>query len=119
MRKITRKKLARNVALRAQLLLEGSHKRVGEVKVEDLKIDPNDSERWSMKVRCKSCHQLIMLYGFLWDKWVHTGIGFDEFRLVKNFDRYYAEITFASPEESRLRVAVVTNKRIKKGYETD
>jgi len=109
MRKITTKKLARSLERRAQLLLEGSHKRVGEVKVESYKADPNDSERWSMRVKCTSCHQLIMLYGFLWDKWVKTGSGFDEYRLVNKGTEYYAEISFASPEESRLRVSVVTS----------
>jgi hypothetical protein len=50
-----------------------------------------------------------MLYWFLWDKWVKTGRGFDEYRLVNKGTEYYAEISFASPEDSRLRVSVVTS----------
>lgn len=111
MRKVTNRKLARSLEERVQLLLRGSHKKLGKLKTDCIKADPNDGDRWFVSLRCTSLHQLLMLYQFLWDRWLRTGRGFDEFRLVKKGTDYYAEISFVSYDECRLKVSVVTNPK--------
>ena len=119
MRKVTNRKLARSLEERVQLLLRGSHKKLGKLKTDCIKADPNDGDSWFVSLRCTSLHQLLMLYQFLWDRWLRTGRGFDEFRLIKDGTDYYAEISFVAYDECRLRVSVVTNKRTINAYETD
>ena len=111
MRKVTNRKLARSLEERVQLLLRGSHKKLGKLKTDCIKADPNDGDRWFVSLRCTSLHQLLMLYQFLWDRWLRTGRGFDEFRLVKKGTDYFAEISFVSYDECRLKVSVVTNPK--------
>ena len=111
MRKVTNRKLARSLEERVQLLLRGSHKKLGKLKTDCIKADPNDGDRWFVSLRCTSLHQLLMLYQFLWDRWLRTGRGFDEFRLIKKGTDYYAEISFVSYDECRLKVSVVTNPK--------
>ncbi len=111
MRKVTNRKLARSLEERVQLLLRGSHKKLGKLKTDCIKADPNDGDRWFVSLRCTSLHQLLMLYQFLWDRWLRTGRGFDEFRLVKKGTDYYAEISFVSYDDCRLKVSVVTNPK--------
>ena len=119
MRKVTNRKLARTLEERVQQLLRGSHKKLGKLKTDCIKADPNDGDRWFVSLRCTSLHQLLMLYQFLWDRWQRTGHGFDEFRLIKKGTDYFAEISFVSYDECRLKVSVVTNKRTLNAYETD
>jgi len=119
MRKVTNRKQARSLEERVRLLLSGSHKRIGDVKTDCVKADPKDSDRWFVRLRCTSLHQLLMLYQFLWDRWLRTGRGFDEFRLIKKGTEYFAEISFVSYDDCRLKVSVVTNKRTFNAYETD
>lgn len=119
MRKVTNRKLARTLEERVQQLLRGSHKKLGKLKTDCIKADPNDGDRWFVSLRCTSLHQLLMLYQFLWDRWLRTGRGFDEFRLIKKGTDYFAEISFVSYDECRLKVSVVTNKRTLNAYETD
>ena len=111
MRKVTNRKLARTLEERVQQLLRGSHKKLGKLKTDCIKADPNDGDRWFVSLRCTSLHQLLMLYQFLWDRWLRTGRGFDEFRLVKKGTDYYAEISFVSYDDCRLKVSVVTNPK--------
>ena len=111
MRKVTNRKLARSLEERVQLLLRGSHKKLGKLKTDCIKADPNDGDRWFVSLRCTSLHQLLMLYQFLWDRWLRTGRGFDEFRLIKKGTDYFAEISFVSYDECRLKVSVVTNPK--------
>ena len=119
MRKVTNRKLARTLEERVQQLLRGSHKKLGKLKTDCINADPNDGDRWFVSLRCTSLHQLLMLYQFLWDRWLRTGRGFDEFRLIKKGTDYFAEISFVSYDECRLKVSVVTNKRTLNAYETD
>lgn len=119
MRKVTNRKLARSLEERVQLLLRGSHKKVGELKVDCLKADPADSSHWFVRLKCTSLHQLIQLYQFLWDRWLTTGHGFDEYRLVRKGKEFFAEITFVRSEDCRLKVSVVTNNKTINAYETD
>lgn len=111
MRKVTNRKLARTLEERVQQLLRGSHKKLGKLKTDCIKADPNDGDRWFVSLRCTSLHQLLMLYQFLWDRWLRTGRGFDEFRLIKKGTDYFAEISFVSYDECRLKVSVVTNPK--------
>jgi hypothetical protein len=98
---------------------QGIQHKCGVVKVVTYKVDDAHPERWTVRLACSSCHQVFRMYGYLWDKWLHTGRPFDEFRLVKEERKYYADISYAALEDSRLRVSVVINKRIMNGYEND
>jgi hypothetical protein len=89
---------------------QGYQEKVERVEVREFKTDDTGKQLRFVRIACTSCHQVFMLYGFMFDKWVHHGLPFDEFVMVKRRVRgryeYYAEIYFAQPEESRLSVSV-------------
>ena len=97
----------------------GVRKKCGDLEVEVMKLDKENKHRMFLRIKGTSCHQLFRLYGFLFDKWVKTGIPFDEYVLIKEGRDYYAEITYTSVKDSRLRVSVITNNRIMTGYEDE
>jgi hypothetical protein len=107
--------LSRSRVLRRELF-EGYLDKVGRLYVEDYRADDENENIWSARFRCASIHQVFMLYGFLWDKWLKTGRAFDEFVLVKRGRYYYAEVYYVNPEDSRLRVAIVINNKKLEGY---
>ena len=91
----------------------------GTLDVEKMLLDKKDKHHMFLRVKGKSCHQLFRLYGFIFDQWVKTGFAFDEFILIRDGNKYYAEVTYTNPKDARLRVSVVTNKRIVTGYENE
>ena len=97
----------------------GMQHKCGRVTLQSYKADSNDARLWMVRLGCQSCHQVFKLYGYMWDWWLQSGKAFDEFRLVKSHGRYYADIFFAPPEDSRLKVSVIINNKKTEGYEND
>lgn len=85
----------------------GAQKKCGELNVEVMKLDKQNKHRMFLRIKGRSCHQLFILYGFLFDTWVKTGVPFDEFVLIKEGRHYYAEITYTDVKDARLRVSVI------------
>ena len=116
MMEVCKDALSRGRVLRRELF-DGYMDKVGRLYVEEYKLDTDNKDKWSARFRCKTPHQVFMLYGFLWDKWLKTGVAFDEFILVKRDRKYYAEVYYNTPAVCRLRVAVVINNKKMEGYD--